>query len=402
MDRAEFEDALKSYEDRFNAMEPELELTVRDPELGVEGWVVVWSTISCKDGPLGRVGKGGTRIHEHMSMDELRMLARTQTLKNAAADIGTGGAKSGMKDDPNSPGFEERYRRFAQLVAPALRENGGPWGGFGYDIGANPIHCQWCCDELESTTCFTGKPVEMGGTDYDVEGIAGLGVAVAARTLLEETGKSTSSTIIAVQGAGAMGAAVCRYATEYGMTLRYLADPRLGGCWQIETDFEGDLRDAVISMDFEASKAALEAGPHICMALDDVLVQAVDILLPCAVQYVITEDNVDSINATMVVEGANNPCTMDARAELYARGVTVIPDFIANPGGAIAAYVELISTVTNEENVRTRAKVTEAVEFTESKVTSNVKQMLELADSIGIDPVRAGLYLSYQRVFGEA
>jgi glutamate dehydrogenase/leucine dehydrogenase len=186
MDRVSFEDALHAYEERFNAMQPELELSVRDPDMGVEGWVVVWSTLNCKDGPLGRVGKGGTRIHDQMSMDELKMLARTQTLKNAAAGIGTGGAKSGMKDDPASEGFEQRYRRFVQLVAPVLHENGGPWGGFGYDIGAHPDHCVWCCDELDSTRSFTGKLVEHGGTDYDVEGIAGLGVAVAARTLLED------------------------------------------------------------------------------------------------------------------------------------------------------------------------------------------------------------------------
>jgi glutamate dehydrogenase (NAD(P)+) len=256
--------------------------------------------------------------------------------------------------------------------------------------------------ELGSTRCFTGKPVEMGDTDYDVEGIAGLGVSVAAETWLEETGQSPSSASIAVQGAGAMGAAVCRYATDAGMTLRYLADPRLGGCWQIESEFDGALRDAVVRMDFDAVKAELEAGPHICMDLDDVLVQAVDILFPCAVQYVIDSDNVDTINAKAVVEGANNPCTNDARSELYARGVTVVPDFIANPGGAIAANVELVSEVTNEENARTGAKVTEAMEFTRTKVSTNVRQMLELADSVGVDPVRAGLYLSYQRVFGEA
>ena len=256
--------------------------------------------------------------------------------------------------------------------------------------------------ELGSTRSFTGKPDEMGGTDHDVEGIAGLGVAVAAQTWLEETGQSTSSASIAVQGAGAMGAAVCRYAVEAGMTLRFLADPRLGGCWQIETDFEGPLRDAVIRMDFEAARAEFESGPHICMDLDDVLVQAVDILFPCAVQDVIDEDNVDTINAKAVVEGANNPCTNDARTELYARGVTVVPDFIANPGDANAACAELISDVTNEGNARTRAKVTEAMEFTRAKVSTNVRQMLELADSVGVDPVRAGLYLSYQRVFGEA
>jgi len=329
------------------------------------------------------------------------MLARTQTLKNAAANIGTGGAKSGMKDDPTSEGFEQRYRRFAQLVSPILHENGGPWGGFGYDIGAHPDHCLWCCDELDSTRCFTGKPVEMGGTDYDVEGIAGLGVAVAARTMLEETGRSPSSATIAVQGIGAMGAAVCRYATEHGMTVRYIADPRIGGCWRIETDFEGPLAEAVIAMDFDAVKAELEAGPHIRTDLDDVLVQAVDVLFPCAVQYVITADNVDSIAASAVVEGANNPCTMEARMELAGRGVTVIPDFIANPGGAIAAFVELVSKVSDEENARSRSKVNEAKEFTENTVADNVRQAMALADEAGVDLVRAGLYLSYQRVFGE-
>ena len=243
--------------------------------------------------------------------------------------------------------------------------------------------------ELGSTRCFTGKPVEMGGTDYDVEGIAGLGVSVAAETWLEETGQSPSSASIAVQGAGAMGAAVCRYAVEAGMTLRFLADPRLGGCWQIESEFDGALRDAVIRMDFDAVKAELEAGPHICMDLDDVLVQAVDILFPCAAQYVIDADNVDTINAKAVVEGANNPCTNDARSELYARGVTVVPDFIA-------ANVEL-EWVPFEQMGQD-----EAMEFTRTKVSTNVRQMLALADSVGVDPVRAGQYLSYQRVFGEA
>ena len=243
--------------------------------------------------------------------------------------------------------------------------------------------------------------MEQGGTDYDVEGIAGLGVAVAARTMLEETGSSAAASTCAVQGIGAMGAAVCRYASSDGMTVRYIADPRIGGCWRLESEFEGELRDAVITMDFDLVKQHLEDGPHICMDLDDVLVQSVDVLFPCAVQYVITESNADAIAARTIVEGANNPCTEDARFDLHARGVTVVPDFISNPGGAIAAFVEMTSDISNEENARTRGKVEEAKRFTEDKVASNVRAMLELADSAGVDPVRAAMYLSYQRVFGE-
>jgi hypothetical protein len=162
-----------------------VELTVRDPELGVTGHLVVWSTLAARKGPLGACGKGGTRLTPTVDVAELKMLSRIQTLKNAAAGLALGGAKSGLAADPNEPGFEKKYRRFVQLLKPMLRENGGLWGGFGYDLGGNPIHCKWACEELGSTTGFTGKPVELGGTDYDAEGIAGLGVAVAAQTLLE-------------------------------------------------------------------------------------------------------------------------------------------------------------------------------------------------------------------------
>ena len=116
---------------RFESLEPEFWLTVRDPELGVEGYVVVWTTLNAIGGPIGRVGKGGTRITPTVTIDEIGRLARTQSLKNAAAGLQLGGAKSGLCADPRAAGFEEKYRRFVRLVAPLLRENGGTWGGVG-------------------------------------------------------------------------------------------------------------------------------------------------------------------------------------------------------------------------------------------------------------------------------
>ena len=161
---------------------------MRDPTLGVEGYVVVWNTGISVGGPLERCGKGGTRITPGVSLDEVKMLARTMALKNAAAGLPLGGAKSGLKLDPDAPGFERQYRRFVRLCAPLLRENGGVFGGFGFDIGGRPEQALWACDELKSTRCFTGKPLHMGGTDYDREGIAGLGVAIAAQTMLQVKG----------------------------------------------------------------------------------------------------------------------------------------------------------------------------------------------------------------------
>src|SRR6476659_1504427 len=168
---------LKALTDFFDAMQPELEVTVRDSVLGVEGYVVVWNTGASVGGPLERSGKGGTRITPTVTLEEVKMLARTMALKNAAAGLPLGGAKSGLRLDPSTSGFEKQYRRFVRLCAPFLYENGGLFGGLGFDIGARPEHALWACDELKSTRCFTGKPVEMGGTDYDRQGIAGLGVS---------------------------------------------------------------------------------------------------------------------------------------------------------------------------------------------------------------------------------
>lgn len=94
------------------------------------------------------------------------------------------------------------------------------WGGFGFDIGMKTEQLIWACEETKSNRCATGKPIELGGTDYDKEGIAGLGVSVAAATTLRESyNKDLSQIRFSVQGVGAMGAAVIKYFSEYGATL---------------------------------------------------------------------------------------------------------------------------------------------------------------------------------------
>lgn len=387
---------------RFESLEPELWVTVRDPDLGVEGYIVVWTTLNAIGGPLGRIGKGGTRITPTVTIDEIGRLARTQSLKNAAAGLRLGGAKSGLCADPRAAGFEAKYRRFVNLVSPFLRENGGPWGGLGYDLGGDPSHCLWACDELGSTTCFTGKAVEMGGTDYDSEGIAGLGVAVAGATLLKYRGQNIGGTAAAVQGLGAMGAAVARYYTELGGRVTTLSDPRIGGTWRLRKALGGALLDDVIAKDFEAIKSHLDRDGHEQRPLDAVLYGDEPLLFPCAVEDVIDTHNVPQLHAKYVVEGANNPCTAAARVAMHERGIDVIPDFIANPGGAIAAYIELTSTVSNEENARTAAKVDEAKHATRTMVSDNVVQVLELSSSAEASPTDAAMLLAMRRVFGTA
>lgn len=390
--RDQFYDDLGRLKERFEAMKPELEATVRDPALGVEGYVVVWNTGISVGGPMERSGKGGTRITQTLSMDEVKMLARTMALKNAAAGLPLGGSKSGIKADPAAPGFEQKYRRFVQLCKPMLRENGGPFGGFGFDIGGRPEHALWACDELQSRSCFTGKPLSMGGTDYDREGIAGLGVAIAARSLLEVTEKDPAQSTFAIQGMGAMGCAVFRYFSETGATLTALADPKFGGTWTFAKPLSPALRQALAMQDDAAAKNLIEQeGDKLSDSPEDVLFLDADVLFPCAVQNVITESKADRVLARNIVEGANNPVTEEARTALFQRGVTVIPDFIANPGGIIAAFVELTSTAEN--------KAEEAKTLTRSRIAGNIRELMAIAADYDVEPVHAGLYMALQKIF---
>lgn len=384
-----FYDELADLKARFDDMKPEMEATVRDPEMGVEGYVVVWNTRISMGGPMERSGKGGTRVTTSVTLDEVKMLARTMALKNAAAGLPLGGSKSGLRADPAAPDFEKKYRRFVKLCAPYLRENGGPFGGFGFDLGAQPEQAIWACDELKSTTCFTGKPLNMGGTDYDREGIAGLGVAVAGQTMMNVRGVTPQT--FAVQGMGNMGAAVFRYFRESGARLNAMADPKYGGTWLFDKPLSEELTHALIVQDVAMVKKLLLAeGRHISDDAEEVLYQDTDILFPCAVQNVLTETNSVKVKAKFICEGANGPCTEEARIKFHERGIDLVPDFIANSGGVIAAFVELTSQAAK--------KADEAKALTREKIAANVREMCAIADRYGAAPQDAGLYIALSKI----
>ena len=388
---------LAGLERRFADLKPEVEVTVGDQEF--EGYVVVDNTLAAIGGPLGRVGKGGTRITPGLTLAEVRMLARNMTLKNAAAGVPLGGAKSGLRADPDADGFEAVYRRFVSLCKPLLRSEGGSFGGFGFDIGARPEHAIWACDEIGRTDCFTGKPLEMGGTDYDREGIAGFGVATAAITLLNAKGIDARSATFAVQGLGAMGGAVFRFMTEAGAHPRVVSDIRIGGTWHLPERISPELTRALSQSATEQAAELLSkeaTGPG---RLDEVLESEADLLFPCATQHVVTDANAGLIRASYVVEGANNPCTEVAHELLHGRGIFVVPDIIANSGGIIAAYVELTSTATPRDNVEHRVNPERAKTMTAEKISANVSELIDTAGRTGLDPAHIGRYMALRNIF---
>lgn len=392
----------------FTSMRPELEVTLRDTSLGVEGFVVVWNTAICKDGPLYSnkrgMGKGGTRVLPNLQIKDVSRLARSMALKNAAAGLPLGGAKSGLNDDPNSADYEKRYRRFVKMVQEAnlLYEDGGIFGGFGYDIGGQPpLNARWACDELGTTRSFTGKPVDLGGTDYDGEGIAGLGVAVAAKTLLAHRTIPLNSITYGVQGVGAMGSAVIRYMTEFGGRLGGVSDPRLGGTWLFNTEPSSEILESFSKTQINRTKQLLatQGATFVGECTEGILTAENDLLFPCALEDSINKHNVHLIKARFICEGANNPTSEDAKEAMFERKIDIIPDVIANPGGIISAYVEMTSTVSVEENITYGKKVIEAKKLTAEKIEENVGRLLSIRETLDISPYEIGEYLAYKNIF---
>ena len=388
---------LNELQSRFDSMKPELEVTVRDATLQVEGHIVVWNTAISKAGPLTGCGKGGTRIRAGLTLQEVKTLARTMALKNAAAGLPLGGSKSGLNAMPGHANFEQQYRRFVQLCKPFLYENGGAFGGFGFDIGAAPEHAIWACDELGSTCSFTGKPAHMGGTDYDREGIAGLGVAEAAATLMDVNRKQITATDFAVHGAGAMGSAVIRYFSAMGAKLCALGDPKYNGSWRFDHGVSEQLHDALITQRIKDAQRLIEIeGSLISSDANDVLFEHCTVLFPCALQAVITADNADRVNASYLVEAANNPCTPEAIAMLQNNGIALIPDFIANSGGIIAAYTELVNEYNNDTIVGN--KIENAKNITREKIRDNIIHLSAVARQLDVSLRDAGLHFSLARI----
>lgn len=393
--RDEFISVYNDLQHRFAAMQPELEVTVRDTAHDVEGYVVVWNTGISRGGPLDGCGKGGTRIMPNLKLDDIKRLARAMAEKNAAAGLPLGGAKSGMRGDPSDPAYETKFRQFVKAVKNSniLSEQGGIFGGFGYDIGCKPpLNAIWACEELGSRKSFTGKPLDMGGTDYDREGVAGLGVATAAKAMLEHYKHPVAGASFTVQGLGAMGAAVLRYFSGYGGQVKALADPKYGGTWTFEKNISGILLDALIKQNTDIAKGLLEKeGVFLSENVQDVLTVIADVAFPCAIEDVITKDNVGQIGAKFLCEGANNPTTAEAHAMLHKRGIKAVPDIIANPGGIIAAFVEM--TMDNDN------KAQAAKDMTIERVTANTRDMLALCDRFDIPADMAGDFMAWSRIF---
>lgn len=286
--------------------------------------------------------KGGIRFHPEETIDTVRALAAWMTWKCAVMDLPLGGAKGGVICDPKkmSPGELERLSReyirsIYALVGPD-KDVPAP------DVYTNPQIMAWMMDEYSKIAgknqfgVITGKPIPVGGSRGRDKATAWGGM-VAIREAAKILGLDLAKAKVAIQGYGNAGYyAAFLLHTVFGSTIVAVSDSQ-GGILNLE----GINPDEAMKCKQETrSVVNLSSGKRI--SNEDLLELEVDILIPAALENVITEKNAPHIKAKIVAELANGPTTPEADQILYQRGVHVIPDFLCNAGGVTVSYFEMV------------------------------------------------------------
>lgn len=357
---------------------PEKVVCVSDARTGMRGVLVI-------DNTARGSGKGGTRMAPGVTIGEIARLARVMTWKWAAVDLFHGGAKAGIAADPGSPDKEAVVRAFARRLADQIPASYVA----GLDMGMTEHDAAIIQDELGDRGAAVGVPEALGGVPYDQLGVTGHGVAEAAVAALERAGKPVSGARIAVQGFGAVGAATAARLHELGAQLVALSTA------------DGSVHDAngldvpgwlAAKADFGDTCVA-KAAPAQRIAHGEELTVDCDVLIPAARQDVIDSSVATRIRAGLVVEGANLPTGPASRAALAARGVEIVPDFIANAGGAIAAGFAMDARYS-----AFRPEPARILDEVATRTRRNTLLVLDTAAETGVLPHAAALELAQQRV----
>jgi glutamate dehydrogenase/leucine dehydrogenase len=336
--------------------------------------------------------KGGIRYHPSVDLDEVKALAMWMTFKTAVVDIPYGGAKGGIVCDPKnlSKGELERLtRRYTAMIMDEI----GPFKDVpAPDMGTDAQVMAWIMDTYSSLKGYavpevvTGKPVELGGS-YGREAATGRGVAICAREAAKHLGLKLNKATVAVQGYGNVGFWATKILHEMGCKIIAVSDSK-GGILSLNG----------INPD-EALKHKKKTGSVVGfkeskeITNEELLELECDILVPAAMENVITKDNAHKIKAKIISEGANGPTTLEADDILYNKGVLAIPDILANSGGVTVSYFEWVQNLNrdrwSEEEVNKRL---------EERMVKAFKDVLEISEREKVSMRTAAYMLAISRV----
>jgi glutamate dehydrogenase (NAD(P)+) len=284
--------------------------------------------------------KGGIRYSMEVNLDEVKALAAWMTWKCAIADIPYGGAKGGITCDPSQMS-EGELERLTRAYTSAMSDIFGVDKDIpAPDVATGPREMAWIVDEYSKIKgaftpgVVTGKPLHLGGSEGRVEA-TGRGVTVAALEAMKKMKMDPRKAIAAVQGFGNVGSITAQHMDHAGIRIVAISD-HTGAFYNakgisIEQAIEYRNKNHGVLKGFTGGTEILN---------NDLLTLDVDVLAPCALENQINRGNANDIKAQLIVEGANGPTTAGADEILQSKGITVVPDILANGGGVTVSYFE--------------------------------------------------------------
>ncbi len=323
------------YNDYVTLRYPERELSVSVPVVMDDGHTEVFIGYRVQHSSTRGPCKGGIRFHPEANLDEVKALAAWMTWKCAVVNIPYGGAKGGVKCDPvklSEAELRRLTRRYTAMILPIL----GPEKDVpAPDVNTDARVMAWIMDTFSMFKGYavpavvTGKPIEIGGSLGRREA-TGRGVMFSVLNLLEKLGLTPENMTVAVQGFGNVGSVSAKLLQEKGFKIIAISDAAGAVYNPAGIDIQAAIQYAENNRRSIAGYS--EEGMQI-ITNEDLLALDVDILIPAALENQIKKENVDSIQAKIIVEGANGPTTKYADEILEKKGVVIVPDILANAGG---------------------------------------------------------------------
>lgn len=354
--------------------EPLRLLTVRMPVRMDDGTTRVFTGYRAQHNDSVGPTKGGVRFHPDVNEEEVKALSMWMTLKCGIMDLPYGGGKGGIICDPRTMSIGE-VERLSRAYVRAISQIVGPTKDIpAPDVYTNSQIMAWMMDEysrideFNSPGFITGKPIVLGGSQGREKATA-QGVTICIKEAAKKRGINIKGARVVVQGFGNAGSYLAKFMHEAGAKVIAISDAN-GAIHDpngLDIDYLLDRRDSfgTVTTLFENTLTNSQLLEIEC-----------DILVPAAVSNQITIENVDRINASIIVEAANGPTTMEATKKLNERDVLLVPDVLASSGGVTVSYFEWVQN--NQGYYWTEDKVNEKLE---KKIIDSFNQVYDIAQN---------------------
>lgn len=320
---------------------PEKQIIVSVPVLRDNGEVEVYTGYRVLYNTSRGPAKGGIRFDMNVTLDEVKALAAWMTWKCAVVNVPFGGAKGGVICDPTTMSNTE-LERLTRRYTSAIIDTLGPDSDVpAPDVNTNERVMAWIMDTYSMhkrhtvTAVVTGKPIEMGGSLGRREA-TGRGCMLVTREALKRLKMPLKGARVAVQGFGNVGSITAQLLHEQGATIVAVSDKQ----GAIHNPKGLDIPDVLAWVRDHRFLQGYSKGESLSNA--DLLGLDCEVLVPAALENVITSENARNIRAKVICEGANGPTTAGADKILEEKGIFVIPDILANAGGVTVSYFEWV------------------------------------------------------------